>query len=114
MKIELVSIDAAKLAEQLSISQFPTVIGRSPKADLTLENRWISRLHCIIEADDDQVYVRDLGSANGTFLNDLQISRAKLHTGDKLSIGVFTFLVLIRAGKIEMPSTVIFAPGRGV
>ena len=48
------------------------MIGRGEDCDLRLQNRFVSRHHCELIVDDrDQVLrVRDLGSQNGTFVND--------------------------------------------
>ncbi len=70
--------------------QFPLVIGRSEDADITLDDRWASRRHCLIEAQDGTLVVQDLGSKHGTLLNDAIISEAVLKPGDTLSVGLTT------------------------
>ena len=46
--------------------ELPTTIGRGREAKLTLALPLVSRLHCEIYKDDGQVFIRDLGSTNGT------------------------------------------------
>jgi pSer/pThr/pTyr-binding forkhead associated (FHA) protein len=54
----------------------------------------VSRHHCIIRALGDEVTVVDLGSRNGTFVNDQRVrSSAVLHSGDELKIGTSCFVV---------------------
>src|SRR5579872_249790 len=51
------------------------LIGRSPSAAIRLADLTVSRLHARVERRDDNVYVEDLGSRNGTLLNGKPIAR---------------------------------------
>ena len=62
-------------------------IGRSPKADIVIEDDRISRIHCIIEWLGDTITIEDKGSTNGTFLDSRKISRAILQAGVPLQLG---------------------------
>ena len=62
-------------------------VGRAPRADFILEAALVSRLHCRLEAGTDHLDVVDLGSTNGTYVNDKKVSRAQLSSGDRLRIG---------------------------
>jgi pSer/pThr/pTyr-binding forkhead associated (FHA) protein len=62
-------------------------IGRAPRADFVLDAALVSRLHCRLEAADDGVDVIDLSSTNGTFVNDKRVERARLASGDRLTVG---------------------------
>ena len=56
--------------------------------DLVVRDSDVSRRHAIIEVfEDDLVYVRDLGSTNGTFVNGQRVSTVKLTPGDQLKLG---------------------------
>ena len=50
------------------------VIGRSPSSDIAIAHKSISRKHVKISKQDSQFFVEDLGSQNGTMLNDLQLT----------------------------------------
>jgi putative nucleotidyltransferase with HDIG domain len=65
----------------------PLTIGRMPQCDVQVEDQAVSRKHCTVEASADSLLVRDLGSANGTFLNDQPIARAQMTPGDRLRVG---------------------------
>lgn len=67
----------------------PVVVGRSSDADLVLPDNKISRRHAEFERCADGVYVRDLGSANGTFVGGVRISEdwQALPYGRTVSIG---------------------------
>lgn len=80
-------------------------IGREMGCDIAIPDPAISRHHCTIEAlseaDGEFAFrVRDLGSSNGTYLNDSRIDQAKLKSGDQLRVG--TVVLTYRLG--EEPS----------
>jgi pSer/pThr/pTyr-binding forkhead associated (FHA) protein len=62
-------------------------IGRSAGAEFMLDAPLVSRLHCQLSATPDALEVKDLGSTNGTFVNDKRIKSAKLRVGDRLKVG---------------------------
>jgi pSer/pThr/pTyr-binding forkhead associated (FHA) protein len=68
-------------------------VGRAPRADFMLEAALVSRLHCRLEAGLDTLMVVDLGSTNGTYVNDKRVERAPLTGGDRLRIGRVELIV---------------------
>lgn len=64
-----------------------SVIGRSNDCDIVIGEQAVSRRHCEIIWDCVQYLVRDLQSANGTFLNGEQVAAAGLRDGDLLEVG---------------------------
>jgi len=71
-------------------------VGRSLKCDIHIDHKTISRFHAAIVVDDHGVVVRDLGSCNGTFVNDHRIVEATLKRGNTLRIGQGLFDVVDR------------------
>lgn len=74
------------------VDLFPFVIGRSPEAEMVLDDRWVSRRHCLIEEHGGRLVVRDLGSKHGTFVNAGLIHESVLLPGDKLTLGLTTLV----------------------
>ena len=107
-RLELTCIDGAKVVDGFLLKSFPAIVGRAPDADATINNHWISRKHCRIDCENGAFVVDDLGSRNGTYLNMDRVSRAELQSGDRLSIGMSTFLVMIHSE--DMPSTIHWPP----
>lgn len=67
-------------------------IGRGQSAKIHLTDTEISRRHARIVSKGGKVYVEDLGSTNGTFVNGTPVSRQVLEDGDKIQIGTTTIL----------------------
>ena len=64
----------------------PTVVGRHPACDAWLESRRVSRRHCCLIRAEGEVFVRDLGSTNGTWINGHRVDEGRLRPGDELAI----------------------------
>jgi len=63
-------------------------VGRAAGCHIALEDRFTSQLHARMFRRDDQLFIEDLGSTNGTFLNDDKVSGpALLKKGDHVRIG---------------------------
>ena len=63
-------------------------LGRSPTADVRIEDPFASAAHARIFASGDSMYIEDLGSTNGTYLNERQLARpAQLQPSDTIRIG---------------------------
>jgi adenylate cyclase len=73
------------------------VIGRSPRADLLLNDVSVSRLHAKIVRRADRVAIEDLGSSNGTVVNDRKVSGVGLKPGDRIVLG--NFILELREAK---------------
>jgi pSer/pThr/pTyr-binding forkhead associated (FHA) protein len=69
------------------------VIGRGNDCDLVLDEPEMSRRHAVIENSGDGIYLRDLGSANGTFVNGVQVRDAVLHPDDQIAFDTNRFLL---------------------
>jgi pSer/pThr/pTyr-binding forkhead associated (FHA) protein len=69
-------------------------IGRSEECHLRANSDAISRRHCAITVNDDEVRIRDLGSRNGTYVNGVRIDGDhRIQMGDQLRVGPLEFLV---------------------
>jgi pSer/pThr/pTyr-binding forkhead associated (FHA) protein len=75
-----------------------TVIGRAPECDISIPTDEISRRHAELRVSQDGVMVEDLGSANGTYVNDRRVTRELLKHGDELRFDQLRFQ-LVAPGK---------------
>lgn len=63
-------------------------IGRHRDMEIHVSDAWVSRFHCEIDQINGTVYVRDLGSKHGVFVNGFHVSRAQVMPGDRLTVGM--------------------------
>ena len=70
------------------------MIGRDPTSGLELADDSVSRNHAMLECVDGEFVLSDLGSTNGTYVNDQRIDSRRLNPGDRLRFGnqIFKFL----------------------
>jgi hypothetical protein len=85
--------------KQIRLSDTVTLIGRSSECDLVLKSASVSKRHCQIVAEDNEIWVEDLESANGTLVNGQMIERCRLKTGDVLEIAGHAFKVRVPQAK---------------
>jgi len=87
--------DGLPLTKRIDLSRPIMRIGRDTNNDIVLEDTEVSRRHARLEARGRSWVLMDVGSTNGTFLNDRELdSCVKLRGGDRLKIGsqIFKFL----------------------
>ena len=96
----LVVIYGSELGKKYNLNSSSLVIGRSSKCDIQIDQESISRNHSKIVNTGKSILVRDLGSTNGTYVNDEPIDEYVLRDGDLIKIGrtIFKFLT---GGNIE-------------
>ncbi len=76
------------------------IVGRDPACDLPLDSDLVSRSHACFEANGETIYVKDLQSTNGTYVNDRPTSEAQLLDGDRIALGEFV-LKYLAPGNVE-------------
>lgn len=78
----------------IAIEPFPFTVGRDEDCNLALQSKWISRHHAEIQTSSGLLWIRDLGSTNGTFVNRNLIQESELlEPGDIISFGRSDFCV---------------------
>src|SRR5258708_4629309 len=87
-----------------AVAGVTTVIGRQADWGLRLQAKNVSRHHCQVLVSDDKVIVKDLGSSNGTFVNDRRITEQVLRPGDVLRVGPASFTVQIDGKPAQIAS----------
>lgn len=70
------------------------VIGRGNQCDIVIPGTHLSRRHTEISIEGNHLRIKDLGSANGTFLNELRIDNATANNGDRLRLDVYSFRIV--------------------
>ncbi|MFO1020527.1 MAG: FHA domain-containing protein [Planctomycetales bacterium] len=86
----------------IPLSRDVTVVGRDKEiCDLFVNNRSVSKLHCVLVKSDGLLFVRDLGSTNGTKVNGQKITRGALLPGDQLAFASAKFKIFLGPGEEE-------------
>ncbi len=98
----LVVIYGQEMGRRVRVTTEPLVIGRSPKCEIQVDQESVSRNHCRIRFEGGEFLVRDLGSTNGTYVNDdLVHDEGRLRHGDQLKVGR-TILKFIVGDNVEV------------
>lgn len=80
--------------ERFSLAGDVTRLGRHPDSDISLDDISVSRRHAEIRHDGDEYVLRDVGSLNGTYVNQRRVDSVVLQQGDEILIGRFRLLFL--------------------
>ena len=87
-------------------------IGRDPQCDLHLDNRALSRRHAQIEKRGAAIWVRDLNSQNGTYVNGNRITEPlALNGGDVVEVGRYHVCIEgVEAARVDTPVLTLSGP----
>jgi len=101
MEVSLVMFKADSTRREFPIKREAFVIGRKNTCDLRIPLSSVSRQHCELKLEGDQIKLKDLGSSNGTFHNSIRVQDAVLAAGDEVVVGPVVFTVVVD-GKPEV------------
>ncbi len=87
MSVKLVMFNSKGQRRAFALAKAETVIGRSADCGLRIPLTDVSRKHCLVIDRQGEVRLRDLGSTNGTYVNNKRINEVLLQAGDRLTIG---------------------------
>jgi predicted component of type VI protein secretion system len=90
----LAQLVPAEGGKPITLKRDVIVVGRKPGlCDLIVERPSVSKLHCVLVKTDGLLFVRDLGSTNGTKVNGQRVTRGALLPGDELAFASVRFRV---------------------
>jgi len=97
MKVGLVVVKGRPEGMEIPLPMPQFLIGRDPRCNLRPSNESVSKLHCAIIHKKNGVYVRDMKSTNGTFINNDRINgEIKVKDGDLIRVGPLVLAVKIQ------------------
>ena len=98
---KLVVVGGKSRGQEFVLNGGDNTLGRDSSCDIPFPVDGVSKKHLMITVTDDVVYVQDLDSANGTFLNGKIIKRATAKSGDKIALpNAILQLVYVQEKKI--------------
>src|SRR3954468_878050 len=110
LPMRLLLLNAGEASESVFVLRAgATIVGRDEDSGIFIPNLSLSRRHARIDVADDTVLVTDLGSKNGTYVNDAPAQARPLIPGDKLRCGQAVFTYLDDA-TLRSPRQVTLAP----
>jgi len=81
-------VSDASEKRKIAVEPFPFRVGRDEDCNLSLQSKWVSRHHAEIQTSGGLLWIRDLGSTNGTFVNRKLMQESELlEPGDIISYG---------------------------
>ncbi len=84
----IVSIDGIVIKE-VQLTKDRTTLGRRPYNDIVIDNLAVSGEHAAVQMLDGEVYLEDLNSTNGTYVNGKAAKKQELHNGDVVEVGKY-------------------------
>jgi pSer/pThr/pTyr-binding forkhead associated (FHA) protein len=84
----IVSIDGVVIKE-VQLTKDRTTLGRRPYNDIVIDNLAVSGEHAVMQMAGTDVFLEDLNSTNGTYVNGKAIKKQQLHNGDSIEIGKY-------------------------
>ena len=84
----IVSIDGVVIKE-FQLTKDRTTLGRRPYNDIVIDNLAVSGEHAVLQMVGAEVYLEDLNSTNGTYVNGKAAKKQLLHNGDNVEVGKY-------------------------
>ncbi len=84
----IVSIDGVVIKE-VQLTKDRTTLGRRPYNDIVIDNLAVSGEHAVMQMSGADVFLEDLNSTNGTYVNGKAIKKLQLQNGDTIEIGKY-------------------------
>jgi hypothetical protein len=105
----VVSLDGVVIKE-VQITKDKTTLGRRPYNDIVIDNLAVSGEHAVLQMVGSDVFIEDLNSTNGTYINGKAIKKQLLTHNDTVEVGKYKIKFLVDdAGEYE--KTLIMRPG---
>src|SRR5258707_9776604 len=84
------------------------IAGRTAQCDVQIDDPSVSRRHCAIAFTDGLLQIKDLDSANGTFVNERPIKESTARAGDLIRLGAAILEVRDPSGLVQRPNQTVF------
>ena len=105
----VVSLDGVVIKE-VQITKDKTTLGRRPYNDIVIDNLAVSGEHAVLQMVGSDVFIEDLNSTNGTYINGKAVKKQLLAHNDTVEIGKYKIKYLVEDG-VDYEKTMIMKPG---
>jgi len=105
----VVSLDGVVIKE-VQITKDKTTLGRRPYNDIVIDNLAVSGEHAVLQMVGSDVFIEDLNSTNGTYINGKAVKKQLLTHNDTVEIGKYKIKFMVEDGT-DYEKTMIMKPG---
>ncbi len=105
----VVSLDGVVIKE-VQVTKDKTTLGRRPYNDIVIDNLAVSGEHAVMQMVGADVFIEDLNSTNGTYINGKAIKKQLLSHGDVIEVGKYKIKYLVE-DNADYEKTMILRPG---
>jgi hypothetical protein len=105
----VVSLDGVVIKE-VQITKDKTTLGRRPYNDIVIDNLAVSGEHAVLQMVGADVFIEDLNSTNGTYINGKAVKKQLLAHNDTLEIGKYKIKYLVDDG-VDYEKTMVMKTG---
>jgi FHA domain len=105
----VVSLDGVVIKE-VQITKDKTTLGRRPYNDIVIDNLAVSGEHAVLQMVGNDVFIEDLNSTNGTYINGKAVKKQLLSHNDTVEIGKYKIKYMADDG-VDYEKTMIMRPG---
>ena len=106
----IVSIDGVVIKE-VQLTKDRTTLGRRPYNDIVIDNLAVSGEHAVLQMSGTEVYLEDLNSTNGTYVNGKAVKKQLLQNNDTVEIGKYKIKFVAEVAGPTFERTVIMKAG---
>ncbi len=106
----IVSIDGVVIKE-VQLSKDRTTLGRRPYNDIVIDNLAVSGEHAVLLMTGNDVYLEDLNSTNGSYVNGKAVKKQLLQNSDTVEIGKYKIKYINEVAGAGFEKTMVFKPG---
>jgi hypothetical protein len=105
----VVSLDGVVIKE-VQITKDKTTLGRRPYNDIVIDNLAVSGEHAVLQMAGSDVYIEDLNSTNGTYINGKAVKKQLLTSNDTVEIGKYK-IKFLGGDAADYEKTMVLRPG---
>jgi pSer/pThr/pTyr-binding forkhead associated (FHA) protein len=106
----IVSIDGVVIKE-VQLTKDRTTLGRRPYNDIVIDNLAVSGEHAVLQMTGNEVYLEDLNSTNGTYVNGKAVKKQLLQNNDTVEIGKYKIKYINEAASAGFEKTMVIKAG---
>jgi FHA domain len=107
----IVSIDGVVIKE-VQLTKDRTTLGRRPYNDIVIDNLAISGEHAVFQMTGRDVFIEDLNSTNGTYVNGKAVKKQQLANGDTVEVGKYKIKFVAEAAGDGFEKTMMVKPAQ--